>query len=71
MGVRCLGGTASRQRLFVCRPTTADEETPCARRILSAVAKRAYRRPVVEDDLKTLMRFYATNRGWGHVGERS
>ena len=37
------------RRLFVCTPTTAAQEAPCADKILSAVARRAFRRPVVDD----------------------
>ena len=37
------GDTPSRRRIFTCRPKTAAEEAPCARRILAAVARRAYR----------------------------
>src|SRR5438552_2259839 len=36
------GNTASRRIVFVCRPTTAVEEGPCARRIVSTLARRAY-----------------------------
>ena len=38
--------TPSRKRLFICKPTTAAKEAPCAAEILSAVARRAFRRPV-------------------------
>ena len=37
------GDTPSRRRIFVCRPATLAEEEPCARRILSTLARRAYR----------------------------
>ena len=40
------GDTPSRRRIFVCRPGSAGAEEPCARRILSSLARRAYRRPV-------------------------
>ncbi len=41
------GDTPSRRRIFVCRPATAAEEEPCARTILTPLARRAYRGPVV------------------------
>jgi mono/diheme cytochrome c family protein len=41
----------SRRKLFVCRPT-AGAEAACARNIISTFARRAYRRPVTEQDLK-------------------
>ncbi|HJT88363.1 MAG TPA: DUF1592 domain-containing protein [Bryobacteraceae bacterium] len=51
------GDTPSRRRIFVCRPAPENEE-PCATKILSALARRAYRRPVTEADLETLMGFF-------------
>ena len=54
--------TPARRRIFVCRPSSPAEEGPCARQILSALARRAYRRPVVEDDLDDLVRFYNEGR---------
>ena len=41
-----LSDTPSRQRVFVCHPTAAADELPCATRIFSAFARRAFRRPV-------------------------
>ncbi|MYH32068.1 MAG: DUF1592 domain-containing protein [Acidobacteria bacterium] len=58
-GVDGAGDTPSRERIFTCRPdggVTAAE--PCAREILSALARRAYRRPVTEADLDLLLPFY-------------
>jgi mono/diheme cytochrome c family protein len=55
--------TPSRARIFVCRPDAGGRnETTCARTILSAVARRAYRRPVDDEDLKTLMAAYSQGR---------
>jgi mono/diheme cytochrome c family protein len=55
----------SRARIFVCRPPVAAEETACASRILSNLARRAYRRPVAATDLATLMKFYNEGRKAG------
>jgi len=54
------GDTPSRRRIFVCRT----EDSGCARKILSAVATRAYRRPVGEKDaaVDTLMGFFESGR---------
>jgi mono/diheme cytochrome c family protein len=60
------GDTPSRRRVFSCRPAKAAEETTCARTILSAVARRAYRRPVTEDDLTPIMAIYAEGRKRGN-----
>jgi len=50
--------TATRKRLFTCKPVTAAKEAPCASEILSAVARRAYRRPVGANDMEAPMTFY-------------
>jgi mono/diheme cytochrome c family protein len=54
------GDTPSRRRIFVCKPATAADEVPCARRILSSLATRAMRRPVSEKDpsVDMLLGFY-------------
>jgi len=49
--------TPSRQRIFTCRPNTAAARS-CAQSIVGTLAKRAYRRPTTEGDLRTLMSFY-------------
>ena len=59
------GDTPSRQRVFVCRPATASAEEPCARRILTTLARRAYRRPVVDRDVAPLLEFYRDGRKKG------
>jgi hypothetical protein len=56
---RGAGDTPSRRRLFVCTPTgQATEDAQCAASILSAVMRRAYRRPVTKADVKGPMVFY-------------
>jgi hypothetical protein len=57
-----LGDTPSRRRIFICRPASADEELPCARRILRALASAAFRRPATEDDITAPLTFYAKAR---------
>ncbi len=59
------GDTPSRARIFVCRPATAEDEEPCARTILSTLARRAFRRPVSDTDVKPLLAFYQSGRGEG------
>ena len=54
--------TPARRRIFVCRPTSQAEEAPCARQILSTLARRAYRRPVTGTDLEPLVGFYDEGR---------
>ena len=54
--------TPSRNLIFVCHPTTARDETSCARTILTTLMLRAYRRPLTEPDLSELMRLYEFGR---------
>jgi mono/diheme cytochrome c family protein len=56
------GDTPSRRRIFTCRPASAGQESGCAKRIISAFVRRAYRRPVTDEDLKTPMAFYEQGR---------
>ena len=57
--------TPARRRIFVCQPSHPAEEAPCARQILSTLARRAYRRPVVAADLDGLVGFYNEGRQSG------
>ena len=59
-----MSNTPSRERIFVCHPSReagADEER-CAVEVLSTLARRAYRRPVTEEDVTALMAFYEEGR---------
>ncbi len=56
------GDTPSRRRIFVCRPAGESDELPCAKRILSTLERRAYRRPVTDSDLDDLLPFYTAGR---------
>ena len=57
-GVVGQGDTPSRRRIFVCRPANASEDSVCARRIVSLLARRAYRRPVKDVDLAPILKFF-------------
>jgi cytochrome c553 len=54
--------TPSRRRVFVCRPLTAAEELPCARKIVGQLASQAYRHPASGEDVESLMGFYSEGR---------
>ena len=54
--------TPSRQRIFVCEPTADGTDQACARQILTTLATRAYRRPVDDASLETLLGFYEQGR---------
>jgi cytochrome c553 len=54
--------TASRRRIFSCRPTAAGDETACASQIVRRLGGQAFRRPLTDADFKGLMRFYEEGR---------
>jgi hypothetical protein len=59
------GDSESRRKLFVCTPKTAAQEAPCADRILSTVAKRAFRRPLAKTDMDAPLAMYRAERTAG------
>ncbi len=63
----------ARQRIFSCRPTSPDEEAPCAAAIVSRLAAKAYGRDVNDADIGNLMKFYAlgSQEGGFEVGIRT
>src|SRR5215469_7317288 len=58
--------TPSRRVIFVCQPQRVSEESDCAAKILSRLARLAYRRPVTKADIETLLEFF--NDGWRNGG---
>jgi hypothetical protein len=54
--------TPSRRRIFVCRPAGHEEEPGCASRILSTIARRAFRRDVGPSDVKPFLEQFETAR---------
>ena len=56
---------APSSRVFVCTPSSAADERPCARRIISTLARRAYRRTVPDVEIDDLLSFYARGRNGG------
>jgi hypothetical protein len=52
----------SRSKIFICEPQQPTEERPCAEKIARHLATHAFRRPVTDNDLKWLMRFYDAGR---------
>jgi hypothetical protein len=55
--------TPTRAHIFICRPTMASEEEPCAEQIIFRLATGAYRRPVGDKEMAALMAFYRSGRG--------
>jgi hypothetical protein len=52
----------SRRRVFVCRPASPRDEQPCATKIVGALARSAFRRPVTDADLRPLLESYVAGR---------
>ena len=60
--VNGVGDTPSRRKVFVCYPNSNDNEESCAQKILSRLARGAYRRPVTDADVQPLLSVYRTGR---------
>jgi len=56
------GDTPSREKIFVCRPANSSDESKCAQKILANLSRRAYRRPVIDADVRPLLALYQNAR---------
>jgi hypothetical protein len=76
LAVSGLSGSASRAKIFICQPASAQasagqapvtnsSELACARRIVENLARRAFRRPVTAEDVNPLMAFYKSGSATG------
>jgi hypothetical protein len=52
----------SREKIFVCYPRETAEELICAEEIIRNLAERAFRRPLTDEDINSLTRFYEKSR---------
>ncbi len=57
-----LSETPARKKIFSCRPAAGQDEVPCAKKIISALARQAYRRPVTDNDIEGLLGFFQQGR---------
>lgn len=57
-----VGDTPSRRRIFLCQPSRQLSEEACAKKILSSLARQAYRRPVKDVDIAPIMTMYKEAR---------
>ena len=55
----------SMRKILTCHPTTAAQEEPCAKEILSTLTRRAYRHPTTPEDLEWAWGFYQEGRREG------
>jgi hypothetical protein len=58
LSVTGMSASTSRQKIFICQPKGKADELPCASKIVSDLARRAFRRPVTQEDVNPLMAFY-------------
>jgi uncharacterized protein DUF1592/uncharacterized protein DUF1588/uncharacterized protein DUF1595/uncharacterized protein DUF1587/uncharacterized protein DUF1585 len=58
LSVTGMSASASRSKIFICKPTSSRDELACANRIVENLARRAFRRPVGAEDVNPLMAFY-------------
>ena len=54
--------TPSRKKIFICHPAGPADEDACAEKIITVLAREAFRRPVTEGDMKLLMKFTTAGR---------
>ena len=59
------GDSPSRKRIFVCKPASPNEEDLCARKILSVLGRRAFRRSLSDTDVNSLLSVYRAGRREG------
>jgi hypothetical protein len=60
--VKGISASQSREKLFICTPTSPADESVCAQKIFTNFTRRAYRRPVSADDVAPPMQFYKEAR---------
>jgi cytochrome c551/c552 len=70
LAVSGLSDSASRKKIFICKPQNKADETSCARKIVTDLARRAFRRPVTDQDVNPLMAFYTAGTANGGDFER-
>ena len=58
--------TENRQKLFICKPANEADELPCATKILSNIARLAFRRPVTDRDLAAPLAFFKDGKSTGN-----
>ncbi len=53
------------RKVYVCQPSSAEQEEPCAKQILTTLMRSAYRRPVDAQDMEWVQGFYQEGRREG------
>jgi hypothetical protein len=57
-GTAAVSDSPSRRKILICKPASTNEEAACARKIVARLARRAFRRPLSEEDLQSPMTAY-------------
>lgn len=57
-----MSDSVPRQKIFICYPRETAEEETCAEEIVTNMAERAFRRPLEQEDIDSLMAFYRSSR---------
>jgi len=58
--------SVTRERILTCKPANAEEELPCARKVLAALGRQAWRRPLTEGDMESLLTHYQRGKNKGN-----
>src|SRR5207244_2561325 len=67
--VKGRGDTPSRRKIFICRPSEETQEEACAAKIITTLARRAYRRPINKDEIPSLLIPFEAGRSTGDFEE--
>jgi mono/diheme cytochrome c family protein len=64
-----ISDTPSRHKILICHPANKADELPCAQKIISKLASRAYRRAVTDSDVESLQTYYQRGASRGGFEE--
>jgi len=57
--------TLARRKILICTPANDAEQLPCAKKVLSSLARQAFRRPLKDTDVETILSVYQKGRNSG------
>jgi hypothetical protein len=62
IAAQAMANATATQRILLCRPAGAAEEEPCVRRIITGLARNAFRGQSSSEDVDALMQIYRSQR---------
>jgi hypothetical protein len=65
LSVTGISQSPSRAKIFICQPAAPAQEAGCALKIVENLSRRAFRRPVTQEDIAPLMAFYKSGQAKG------